>query len=285
MKNCHKKVTMSLRGAKRRSNLQLIRRLLRAYALAMTLLFTSCIALDVSNVTPVAFPATETPLPTPTINWFPPSATPTFQVFPTNTPAPDMRPGIGNTFLEDDFSDTTLWDIASSDDASAIMEDNHLTLAAQSGVYMVSLRRDLILSDHYAEITARPSLCRGEDSYGVLVRASATYYYRFELECNGTVHMDRLSAGTKLTMQQPIPSGDVPPGAPGEVRIGMWAVGSELRLFLNGRYQFSISDPSYPSGTLGIFVNSSGENPVVVSFSDLEIQSVDYVLPTKTPLP
>jgi len=65
----------------------------------------------------------------------------------------------------------------------------------------------------------------------------------------------------------------------------MWAVGSELRLFLNGRYQFSISDPSYPSGTLGIFVNSSGENPVVVSFSDLEIQSVDYVLPTKTPLP
>ena len=66
-----------------------------------------------------------------------------------------MRPGIGNTFLEDDFSDTSLWDIASSDDASAIMEDNHLTLAAQSGVYMVSLRRDLILSDHYAEITAR----------------------------------------------------------------------------------------------------------------------------------
>lgn len=256
-----------------------------SFALAMTLLIASCSAFEPIIITPIVTPATETPLPTATIDWFPPSATPTFQVFPTTTPPPDMRPGLGSIVVTDDFSDPTLWDVPKSNQARAIMEDNHLTLAAQSGVYVTSLRTDLLLTDHYAEITARPSLCRGEDSYGVLVRASATYYYRFELECNGTVHMDRLSAGTKLTMQQPIPSGDVPPGAPGEVRIGMWAVGSELRLFLNGRYQFSISDPSYPSGTLGIFVNSSGENPVVVSFSDLEIQSVDYVLPTKTPLP
>jgi hypothetical protein len=118
-----------------------------------------------------------------------------------------------------------------------------------------------------------------------LVRASAVYYYRFGLSCNGTVQMDRISAGTKLTMQKPVPSGDVPPGAPGEVRIGMWAVGAEMRLFLNGRYQFSITEPSYHSGTLGVFVNSAGDTPVVVSFSDLEIQSVDYVFPTQTPLP
>ena len=258
----------------------------RAVALlAVTILLTSCAALDVSNATPVSIFATETPLPTPTINWFPPSATPTFQVLATKSPTPELRPGLGSTFITDDFSDSFLWDVASSNEASAIMEDNHLTLAAQSGVYMFSLRHDLILNDHYAEVTASPSLCRAEDSYGLLVRASAVYYYRFGLSCNGTVHMDRLSAGTKLTMQKPIPSGDVPPGAPGKVRIGIWAVGPEIRLFLNDRYQFSISDPSYPSGTIGVFVNSSADSPVVVSFSDLKIQKVDYTLPTKTPIP
>jgi hypothetical protein len=251
----------------------------------MTLLITSCAVLDSMNATPVEIPATETPIPTATINWFPPSATPTFQILATKSPTPEMRPGLGASVVTDDFSDPALWDIASSDQASAIMEDNHLTLAAQSGVYMLSLRHDLILTDHYAEITVRPSICRGKDSYGLLVRASAVYYYRFGLSCNGTVQMDRVSAGTKLTMQKPVPSGDVPPGAPGEVRIGMWAVGAEMRLFLNGRYQFSITEPSYRSGTLGVFVNSAGDTPVVVSFSDLEIRSVDYVLPTQTPLP
>ncbi len=65
----------------------------------------------------------------------------------------------------------------------------------------------------------------------------------------------------KLNMLKPLPSGDVPPGAPGEVRIGMWAVGPDMRLFLNGRYQFSITDKSYPIGTIGVFVNSAGEYP------------------------
>jgi hypothetical protein len=256
-----------------------------SFALATTLMIASCSAFEPIIITPIFTPATETPLPTATIDWFPPSATPTFQVFPTNTPPADMRPGLGSIVVTDDFSDPALWDVPKSNQASAIMEDHHLTLAAQSGVYMTSLRTDLLLKDHYAEITARPSLCRGEDSYGILVRASSVYYYRFGLSCNGTIHMDRLSAGTKLTMQKPIPSGDAPPGAPGEVRIGIWAVGSEMRFFLNDRYQFSIREPSYPTGTIGVFVTSSADTPVVVSFSDLTIQKVDYVLPTKTPLP
>ena len=84
----------------------------------------------------------------------------------------------------------------------------------------------------------------------------------------------------QLTLQKPLPSGDVPPGAPGEVRIGIWAVGAEMRLFLNGRYQFSIREPSFPSGTIGVFVSSAGDTAVIVSFSDLVIQNVDYSLPT-----
>jgi len=246
---------------------------------------TSCSTLDVWLATPLPPTQTETPLPTATINWFPASVTPTLQVLSTNPPTPEMRPGLGDEILTDDFSDPALWSLAASDQASADIKNNRLTLSVQSEVYMLSLRQDLVLDNYYAEITARPGLCRGEDTYGLLVRANAATYYRFALACNGTVRAERINFGTRLTLVQPLPSGDVPPGAPGEVRIGIWAVRKEMRLFLNGRFQFSIVDPSFPSGTIGVFVRSAGNTAAVVSFSDLNIQSVDYTPPTATPRP
>ena len=280
------------RRSSARGNPQLKRRLLTLRArcrrtlvlLAMTFL-TSCSTLDVWLATPLPPTQTETPLPTATINWFPASATPTLQVLSTQPPTPEMRPGVGDEILSDDFSDPSLWNISASNQASADIKNNRLTLSVQSQVFMLSLRQDLILDNYYAEITARPSLCRNEDNYGVLVRASVINYYRFALACNGTVRAERISGGTRLVLQQPLPSGDVPPGAPGEVRIGVWAVGKEMRLFLNGRFQFSIVDPSFPSGTIGVFVRSAGNTAAVVSFSDLNIQSVDYTPPTATPRP
>jgi hypothetical protein len=244
---------------------------------------SSCAALDAFIGTPLPPFTTDTPLPTATIVWFPPSMTPSPQAFSTYPPTPEMRPGVGTLFLTDEFSDKSLWDIAASDQGSAAIENNQLTLAAQSKVYMLSLRHDLVLDDYYAEITARPNLCRGDDTYGILVRASAVAYYRFGLTCNGAVGAERVSVRTRQLLQSPLLSADVPPGAPGEVHIGIWAVGNEMRLFLNGRYQFSINDSNYGSGTLGAFVNSAGDTPVVVTFSDLTVQKVDYSLPIETP--
>jgi hypothetical protein len=253
---------------------------------ALTLMTSSCAILDALNATPIPILATETPQPTPTIDWFPASVTPTLGVLSTQKPpTPEMRPGLGTTTLTDDFSNASLWNTATSDEASADIDSNRLILSAQSNVYMISLRRELTENDYYTEITARPDLCRGDDAYGLLVRANAVAYYRFSLTCNGTVYAERISVGTRELLQIPLPSGDVPRGAPGEVRIGVWAVGSEMRLFLNGRYQFSINSTNYPSGTIGVFVNSSGETPVIVSFSRLTLQKVDYTFPTMTPKP
>jgi len=251
--------------------------------LILQALLASCAAMDEWLATPTPMIPTETALPTPTIVWFPPSATPTLQTLSTKVPTPEMRPGLGAEIITDDFSDPFLWETAASDEASAEIQNNRLTVAVQSQVYMTSLRTDLLLDDFYAEITAQPSLCRGEDSYGLLARANGGSYYRFALACDGTVRAERVTNSIRLALQAPLPSGDAPPGAPGSVRIGLWAVGREMRLFLNGRFQFSISEPTFPIGTLGVFVRSAGETPAIVSFSDLKIQQVDPILPTATP--
>lgn len=246
------------------------------------ILLAACLPLN--SIPPTATPQpTDTGTPTPTIVWFPPSATSTALAVPTYTGTPEMNPGVGNTILSDDFSDDSVWDTASSENGSATIGHNRLILVVQPGYYLSSMRRKMPLSDFYAEITAQPSLCRGEDNYGLIVRGVGSSFYRFVLACNGQIRAERINGGTRLPIQEPVPSGDAP-GAPGEVRIGVWAVGSEMRLFLNERYQFSISDPSFPTGAIGVYVRSTGDTPVTVIFSDLEVYDVNYTLPTKTPI-
>jgi len=196
-----------------------------------------------------------------------------------------MNPGIGQAIFTDNFSDQKLWDTVDSTQASAIIKDKHLTLAVDPGVSIASLRRDVTLRNFYAEITARIGLCRADDNYGIIVRATGDSFYRFILSCNGLVRVERIKSGVRLNLSEPVPSGDVPLGAPGEVRIGMWAVGAEMRLFLNDRFQFTITEKTFPSGAFGVFAQSKGDTPVTITFSDLKVYDVNYIAPTRTPSP
>jgi hypothetical protein len=297
---CHgRKARGVLQGVKRRSNPRVRVEIAHLHALlckvraaqvssvfgllAMTLTLAACLPL--SAAVPIDTPVpTDTPIPTQTIVWFPPSATPTKLVFPTYTPMPEMSPGIGQEMLADDFSDDAVWDTATSDNGSASVGHNRLTVVVQPGYYLASMRHDLTVTDFYAEITARPSLCRGEDNYGFVVRGVGSSFYRFVVACNGEIRAERVSGGTRLPIQEPVLSGDAI-AAPGEVRIGVWAVGEDMRLFLNGRYQFSVNERTFPSGGLGVFVRSAGETPTTILFSDLKVYEVNYIPPTKTPLP
>ena len=245
---------------------------------------SACLPSTSTPPTETALP-TDTPPPTATIVWFPPSATPTLKALPTNTPLPEMSPGIGSVIFNDDFSNDSAWDTATSDQGTAAISRERLTLAAQPGVYLVSMNREAILGDFYAEITARPSLCRGNDSYGIIVRSQGNSFYRFTLTCNSMISMERIKNSVRLLMQEPTGSGDAPPGAPGEVRIGIWANGNEMRFFLNGRFQFSITDPSMPSGGFGVFARAEGDTPLSVIFSDFVVYGVSYTPPTNTPIP
>ncbi|MEP6896326.1 MAG: hypothetical protein ABI986_12025 [Chloroflexota bacterium] len=247
-------------------------------------LLSACLPLNATPATEPP-PPSETPLPSPTIDWFPASATPTLNLLPTNTATPEMNPGIGSVIFTDDFSDQKIWDTVDSSQASAIIKDGHLTLAVESGVSIASLRRDVTLKNFYAEITARIGLCRADDTYGIIIRATGGSFYRFVISCNGLIQVERIKSSVRLIIHPPDGSGDAPLGAPGEVRIGIWANGSEMRLFLNDRFQFSILEKTFPSGAFGVFAQSKGNTPVTITFSDLKVYDVEHVAPTMTPTP
>lgn len=234
-----------------------------------------------SQIEPTRFP-TETPIPhsptpTSTIVWFPPTATSTAFPTPELFPTENLRPGIGEIVYQDDFTDQDVWMLTTSPVGSVALGLNELTIAiGAEDTYLYSIREDWILSDFYLELTASPNMCRGLDEYGILFRVSLDRdLYRFSLSCDGQIRLDRIYQGKASSPQPWMLSGAVPPGAPSTSRLGIWVVGSEMRFFVNDRYQFSVRDPMLESGGVGVFARSTIDWPVTVNFSDLLVYSVD----------
>jgi len=220
---------------------------------------------------------TSTPTTTPTVVWFPPTETPT--PHPTVEPSPtlDLLPGVEAVLLRDDFSTGEGWSLASSDQGSVAVRGNHLTLAlAQPRGYLFTTRQEPLLSNFYAEITASPSLCTGADEYGLLVRVSSSLdYYRISLSCDGRARVDRLYQGVATTAVSWTTSGAIPSTVPNTSRLQVWALGSEIRFFIDDFLLFSLQDTVLYTGTLGVFVRAAGDTGVTVSFSDLVIYTVE----------
>ena len=245
------------------------------FSLAAAALLSACAA-----ATPLPPEPTQTPPPpsataTPTVVWFPATATPSPFPTPVITPTLDLRPEAGGALLlRDDFSDPDPWTLSQSRAASAALGVNELTLALhQPGGYLYSLRSEPLLGDFYLEITASPNLCKDGDEYGLLLRVTSSLeFYRFSLSCAGQARLDKYFNGTASSPQPPIYSGAVPPGAPSASRLAVLAKGREMQFFANDQYLFTVSDPSIPSGSLGVFARSAGEDDLTVSFSDLVIQ-------------
>jgi hypothetical protein len=214
---------------------------------------------------------------TPTIVWFPATATPT--AFPTLTslpPTPEMRPGIGEIILQDDFTSAEPWALADKDGATARLGKNELTITVtKKRVYQFSLRLEPQLTNFYLEITANPSLCRGLDEYGLLLRAaSSNDYYRFSLSCDSQTRLDRIYGGQASSPQPWMLSGAVPPGGPSTSRLGVWVVGNEMRFFANDEYLFTVEDGLLSTGTVGVFARSASDEALTVNFQDLTVWEV-----------
>jgi len=223
---------------------------------------------------------TDTPLSptntlTPTIIWFPP--TPTYTPLPKVTlpvtPTVDFRPRYGDLIFSDDFNDPAMWELGTIQDGVIALGKDELTLAVKKERgYLFSLRQDTILSDFYAEITASPSICRDVDEYGFLLRVSnSSDFYRFSLTCDGQTRVDKFIKGHASSPQPLTMSGAIPPGAPSNSQLAVWAVGKEMRFFANGEHLFTVYEPTLPSGGIGVFARASGEDDVTVSYSNLVV--------------
>lgn len=196
---------------------------------------------------------------------------------------------MGKLVFTDSFTPDSEWQLQQNNAGSVAYGNHELTLAIrQPKGTLSSLNRDLYLSDFYLEVTANPSLCREADAYGLLLRASTPADgYRLLFSCNGQMRLERIKNSKLVILQDWTPSGQVPPGSPALLRIGVWALRDELRFFINDFYQFSASDTIWRGGGFGFYARSAGENVLTVNFSNLRVYSLNpqEVPPTETLTP
>ena len=245
--------------------------------LAASLMLFAC-----TGISPTATPTSTLEPPTPTItatiNWFP--ATNTRTPFPVqgSTPTPGVVPNLGSLLFSDIFTDANLWTATTSIAGNSIVSNNRLTLTLSEGTDMVtisSLRMQPQVSDFYAEINAQLSLCRGRDQMSLLFRVtSAADFYRYSVACSGEIRLERVVSGKPFVMRDWAPSPDAPRGAPGEVKISVYASGRDLRFFLNDHFQFTINDQFFAQGGLGLSIRSEAGNPMSISFTELSVHAV-----------
>jgi len=251
---------------------------LRLAGCILGLLLCGCLP----EVTPTPEPQptatiTVTPTTTATIVWFPPTATytpaPTRQVEPTE----DLRPALGEVIFTDDFTDTTQWLTARTGAGSVAYGIGELTLAvSQPKGSLLSLRKTPQLYNFYAEVDALPSLCRGGDAYGLLFRSSsAEDFYRLLANCSGQVRLERVKSSKNALLYDWTVSGQLQPGGMLSTRLGISARGSELNIYVNGVYQFTVKDPVFTSGVVGVFARAAGDTPLTVNFSNLTVHGLD----------
>ncbi len=256
--------------------------------LLITLLVSGCSELSAPPTATNTLAPQTIETATATTNWFPTTPTSTSTLVPTLAPTADMKPELGAVFYEDDFSNHALWNVSTTADGSIAYGVKEITLAiSKAKITLTSQAKEVSVDDFYLEITAYPSLCNVDDVYGILFRYNTRYdYYRLLISCAGKMRLERVRQATTTVLQDWILSGQIPPGAPMIVRLGIWAKGDQIRVFTNDIFQFGVTDETFSSGGIAIYAQSSSNNALTVNYRDLVIRNVGKKTnPTATSLP
>jgi hypothetical protein len=241
----------------------------------MTIVMAACGPINTAPPPEFTSVSTSTPAPTATTVWFPPTATGTLLIVPTQAllPTEDIQLLYGSLVINDNFDNPETWTLGKVPDGSMALGLDELTLAvSRHRGQLVSLRQDTQFEDFYLEVTASPSICQEADEYGIMLRVSSLQeFFRFSLTCDGRARVDRYYRDIASSPHPPEYFGVIPPGAPSSSRLGVWVSGPEMRFYANGSYLFSIRDSTIPSGGLGLYARALSSNSMTVNFSEFKI--------------
>jgi len=247
----------------------------KIWIILLSILLSACISLTTPESVATV---TSTPAPSPTviIEWFPPTPTP--EQLPTIavTPTQELMSEIGEIIFRAELLSSEGWIIPQTDRGQININNGEINIVINEpkSLLVGTLERP-DLQDFYAEITANPVLCAGKDEYGFLFRVNRRdQYYRLSLSCDGEVRIDKIGEGSNSVLYPWTRSGAVPAGAPSILKLVVFAIQDEIRIFINGEPQVVIFDQEFRVGSFGVFARSAGEGAVTVSFSDLIVREV-----------
>jgi len=217
-------------------------------------------------------PLTQTPVPSATSEEAPSgtetpegedegTATPTFTATPILVEG-DPRGSLGDPTWVDNFTDTEAWPLYDDSNVRFTLEGDKLVMTAYNpSFYNGWMLTSIDSVNSYLEMSTEVEKCSGRDSYGIMFRASTTdkgyVGYLFGIGCDGT-YVLRSWDGESLTKIQDWTASEViKSGSDQTHRIGVWAEGGTLKLYIDGQEVTSITDGTHQSGLFGVYIGSA----------------------------
>jgi len=189
----------------------------------------------------------------------------------------DLRTGLIDLIIDDDFSDEDLWETQQSSVGNIAYGAQNLSLAVASpNTSLTSLSQHNLPENFYLELTIQPTLCQPPDQMGVLFwYLSGSDYHRMLVDCSGQVRLELIQGGQSFVLQDWQTGQRVQPGPLSANRLGLWVSQGQFQLYINDVLQFNRSIATNRSGGLGLFARTISGSTMTVRFSDLQIYTIE----------
>jgi hypothetical protein len=243
----------------------------------MVLILSACQAEATALPEPSATPALPMLEPSPTIDWFPRTPTPTPEIPVTLPPVEPIisTPLAADLIATDDFSDPQLWQTSSGAPGTVAYETNALSLAVNGGRNtLTSISTHELPSDFFLEINMDAQMCSPEDQFGLILWNNSTSgTFRLWFSCSGQVMMDRVLPSGTTVLQKWMPARKFQIGSPATNRIGVRSQNNSLEVYVNETHQFTFTPLNKLNGALGVIAQSAGNLAMTIQVSNLQIMN------------
>jgi hypothetical protein len=231
-----------------------------------------------ADVTPTETVAVivEEPTPTPTMTFTliptgettTPTPTGTAEPSPTATLSEnDPALTLGNPDWIDTMDDGDNWPTGVNEYTTIDFENGYLKLTAEKDVDGWRLSWPF-LENFYLESKMQTPDCTGTDHYGLMFRvpanANANKGYLFGITCDGKYSLRRWDGTTMHTPIGWTAHEAINKGENSLNKLGIWADGASLALYINGEKVDDLQDNNFPEGSFGIFVGKDNTDDLTV---------------------
>jgi hypothetical protein len=222
-------------------------------------------------------PVSDTPAPTAT-------ATATAQPQgPTATLAPgDPRSRLGAPKATDPMDNETLWIWPTGSDqfssGSFTNGTQVITSLDPKDGWRIANPLGREFTNTYLEATFKTGSCAGLDHYGIILRVPVLREpdqgYLFSVSCDGRYSLRRwngqiLPKGEMKRLVEWTANAAINSGANQTNRLGIYAVGKRLILYVNGKLLTEVQDANYPSGYFGVLIGHDATKNFSVQLDEM----------------
>jgi len=186
--------------------------------------------------------------------------------------ADDPRAALGSPTWHEDFADGGDWGLYADAHVRFELGDHELRMTAFNpnfyNGWLLSWRK---ASDFYLEASVEVGACAGRDAFGLMFRApNASQGYLYGISCSGEYVLRTWNGESMSNLVVWTADGAIPSGPDLARRIGVWASGDKLSLYVDGKFLRQVTDATYTEGLFGLFVSSGSTPDFTVSVTSLD---------------